>query len=46
MSGAVTSFGEMDESSLYVMRRHSDLADIYGGEQRSCNLPGNTCSAI
>ena len=26
-------FGELDETSLYVMRRHSDLADIYGASE-------------
>ena len=26
-------YGELDETSLYVMRRHGDLADIYGGSQ-------------
>lgn len=24
-------YGELDETSLYVMRRHGDLAEIYGG---------------
>ena len=23
-------YGELDETSLYVMRRHHDLKDIYG----------------
>ena len=26
-------FGELDETSLYVMRRHGDLADIYGASE-------------
>ena len=26
-------YGELDETSLYVMRRHGDLAPIYGGSQ-------------
>lgn len=26
-------FGELDETSLYVMRRHSDLAEIYGASE-------------
>ena len=25
--------GEIDETSLYVMRRHGDLAEIYGGSE-------------
>ncbi len=33
-------FGEMDESSLYVMRRHSDLADIYGGSKEVVQSAG------
>ena len=27
-------YGELDETSLYVMRRHSDLADIYGASEQ------------
>lgn len=26
-------FGELDETSLYVMRRHTDLAEIYGASE-------------
>ena len=26
-------FGELDETSLYVMRRHSDLAEVYGASE-------------
>ena len=33
-------FGEMDESSLYVMRRHSDLADEYGSSEEVVKSAG------
>lgn len=28
-------FGELDETSLYVMRRHSDLAEVYGASEEA-----------
>lgn len=28
-------YGELDETSLYVMRRHGDLADIYGASEEA-----------
>ncbi len=30
-------YGEMDETSLYVMRRHTDLASIYGASEQVVN---------
>ena len=34
-------YGELDETSLYIMRRHGDLAEIYGGSPeivKSCKV--------
>ena len=28
-------FGEIDETSLYVMRRHGDLGEIYGASEET-----------
>ena len=30
MNGAAIFYGEIDETALYVMRRHYDLTDVYG----------------
>ena len=29
-------YGEIDETSLYVMRRHGDLGEIYGASEQVC----------
>lgn len=33
-------YGELDETSLYVMRRHGDLAHIYGGSAEVVTAAG------